>query len=172
MREEWRDIKDYEGLYQVSNFGNVRNLNYYGKTHRIELLKLQKTRDGYIRVGISKNSYQKFFRVHRLVAQAFIPNPLNLPQVNHKDENRSNNCVDNLEWCDAPYNSSYGTRGERISKNKSKPVYQYTLDGELVKIWSSTQECGRNGYTQINVSKCCRGILKKHNGYRWSYTPL
>ena len=117
MMEEWKEIPGYEGLYEVSNMGNVRNVR------RNTLLRLTKTNNGYIRVGLSKNGIQTGFKVHRLVAQACLPNPDNLPQVNHKDEDKTNNNVDNLEWCDQAYNNLYGTRLERLINTKIKNGY-------------------------------------------------
>ena len=105
--EEWKNVIGYEGLYEVSNMGNVRNVR------RNTLLKLSKNKYGYIRVFLYKNGISTGFQVHRLVAQAFLPNPDNLPQVNHKDEDKSNNRVDNLEWCSQLYNNIYGSRMER-----------------------------------------------------------
>ena len=122
MIEIWRDIKDYEGLYQVSNFGRVRSLNY-NKTGEIKIMKLKKTRDGYLRVGLRKNGKQKWISIHRLVAEAFIPNPLNLPCVNHKiegEEGKKINTVENLEWCTYKYNTNYGTCIERGRKKTVK----------------------------------------------------
>ena len=96
--EEWRDIEGYEGLYQVSNLGNIKSLkDNYGRS-RIKILKLKKRKDGYIQINLHKNGIIKTFRVHQLVARAFIDNPNNLKEINHKDENPSNNRVDNLEW--------------------------------------------------------------------------
>lgn len=169
--ETWRDIEGYEGLYQVSSEGRVMNVRngklkifYYGT-------------GGYKRVMLWKNNKSKNYPVHRLVAKAFIPNPDNLPQVNHKDECKENNSVENLEWCSLDYNLSYGTRIQRIKEKetngkRSKQVYQYTIDGDLVAIYPSLAECGRNGYDIANVSKACLGKYKQHKGYRWSYTPL
>lgn len=117
MRKEyWRPVVGYDGLYMVSNLGRVKSLNYMhtGKEH---LLRLLKNGGGYLQVDLWNCGKMKRYSVHRLVAMAFIPNPDNLPQVNHKDEDKLNNCVDNLEWCDGKYNSNYGTRNERISKS-------------------------------------------------------
>ena len=114
MMEEWKEIPGYEGLYEVSNKGNVRNVR------RNKLLRLQKTNNGYIRVVLSKNRIKTGFQVHRLVALTFLPNPDNLPQVNHKDEDKTNNSVENLEWCNHNYNNTYGTRIERQSKSLTK----------------------------------------------------
>lgn len=170
--EYWKPIPGYED-YEVSNLGRVRSLKY-GK---IRILKPGKTK-GYLHVILYKNCTSKWFKVHRLVAMAFIPNPDNLPMINHKDENPGNNAVSNLEWCDASYNNSYGTLPERQSQKqlndpiKSKKVYQYTLDGVLVHVWPSVNEVARNGFSLGHVAACCRGERKSHRGYRWSYTPL
>ena len=109
--EEWKDIKGYEGLYQISNKGRVKSLYNKGK-----ILTPGKDKDGYSIVSLYKNKIKKTNKVHRLVAQAFLSNPDNLPQVNHKDENKLNNCVENLEWCSVEYNINYGTRNERTRK--------------------------------------------------------
>ena len=117
MNEEWRPVVGYEGLYEVSNLGRVRSLDRYDRMNRFcegRILKLSADRLGYLRAQLYSSSKRKSFLVHRLVAQAFIPNPDNLPQVNHRDENPSNDNVDNLEWCDGKYNVNYGTRVDRI----------------------------------------------------------
>ena len=117
MMEEWRAVPGYEGLYEVSNMGNVRNVR------RNKLLRLPKTNDGYIRVSLYKNGIKTCFQVHRLVAQAFIENPDNLPMINHKDEDKTNNNVTNLEWCDVKYNNNYGSRLERSRDTAIKNGY-------------------------------------------------
>ena len=117
MIEEWRPIEGYEGLYEVSSYGRVRSLDKYDSMNRFlrgRILRLFTDGLGYLRAQLYSNSKRKSFLVHRLVAQAFIPNPDNLPQVNHRDENPSNDNVDNLEWCDGKYNVNYGTRIDRI----------------------------------------------------------
>ena len=117
MIEEWRPVVGYEGLYEVSSYGRVKSLCKYDSRNRFRderILKLCADRLGYLKVGLCSNDKKKKYLVHRLVAQAFIPNPNNLPIINHKDENPSNDNVDNLEWCDAKYNSNYGTRNDRI----------------------------------------------------------
>lgn len=166
--EEWKDIPDYEGLYQVSNYGRVKSLKY-GKER---IMKQRKRKDGYLLVCLYKDGVIKSFTVHRLVASAFIPNPNNLPQVNHKDENKENNCAKNLEWCDRKYNINYGTRNERVAKAKSKQVFQYDKDLNLIKIWDSTNECGRNGFDQGHVTSCCNGERKHHKKFLWSYIEI
>ena len=127
MEEIWKDIKGYEGLYQVSNLGRVKSLGrwvykeYRGKRWQGEkILKQIKNKFGYLRVYLYKNRKAKCYAIHRLVAQVFIPNPYNLPQVNHKDEDKSNNRVDNLEWCTSFYNNEYGTRKKRWYETRIK----------------------------------------------------
>ena len=165
MKEIWKDIKDYEGHYQVSNLSRVKSIKF-GKER---ILKPVTDRHGYSIVGLWKNNKQKTYKVHRLVAEAFIPNPYNLPQVNHKDENPLNNNVNNLEWCNSKYNCNFGTRIERISKRRSKTVLQYDLEGNFIREWKSTAECGRNGFNQAHVAACCQGKLKKHKDSIWRY---
>ena len=115
--EFWADVKGYEGLYQVSNLGHVKSLNYnHGKKHKIMVGGID--RYGYRYYTLSKNKKTQNFWGHRLVAMAFIPNPENLPQINHKDENKQNNTMSNLEWCNSKYNSNYGTRNKKISESK------------------------------------------------------
>ena len=168
--EIWKDIEGYEGLYQVSNCGRVRSL-WLGKE---KVLQPVKHKNGYLFVSLGR---KKIISIHRLVAEAFIPNPDNLPQVNHRDENKENNNVDNLEWCDAKYNNNYGTHNKRVSdtqindQNKSKKVIQFSKTGEFIREWPSTNECGRNGFNQGHVAACCRGNtkLKTYKGYIWKY---
>lgn len=173
MMEIWKDIKDYEGLYQVSNLGRVKSLNYrhIGKER---ILKPLKAINGYLFVILYKDGKKDIFRVHRLVAETFIPNPENKPEVNHKSENKTDNRVENIEWIWHKDNCNHGTRNERVSKKLtngklSKPVLQFTLDGEFVREWPSTQECGRNGFIYQKISLCCRGKQKSHKGYKWKY---
>ena len=176
MEEIWKDIEGYEGIYQVSNLGRVKSLERVivrgnGATLPVpkRILKSAKNKDGYQLVNLWKEGNRKRMYVHRLVAQAFLPNPDDLPQVNHKDENPSNNHVDNLEFCTADYNTNYGTRNERIAEKQSKPVLQYTLDGSFVREWLSTMEARRNGYNIGNICNCCNGKLNRYKGYIWKY---
>lgn len=177
--EEWKDIKGYEGLYQVSSDGRVKsleksyNVGYGGIKHQDEFIMSPSiVGNGYLHVTLCKDGKKRYKRIHRLVAEAFIPNPENYPVINHKDENPKNNNVENLEWCTQGYNNTYGGRTKRMAESQSKKVYQYTLDGELVKIWNSTRECREEGYSQGHVAACCRGERNQHKGYKWSYQPL
>lgn len=170
IEEIFKDIEGYEGKYQVSNLGRVKSLNYL-HTGKERLLKPSKTKKGYLFINI-KN---KYMAIHRLVANAFIDNPLNLPQVNHIDENKENNSIYNLEWCDAKYNNNYGTRNVRVSnllinnKYKSIKIDQFTKDGRFIKTWLSSQEAERNGYQHTHIIKCCKNKRKSHAGYIWRY---
>lgn len=167
MVEVFIDIKGYEGLYQVSNYGRVRSLNY-NHTGETRVLKPRKDTKGYLLVHLCKNGKQKNCKIHRLVATAFIPNPDELPCVNHIDECKTNNIVTNLEWCTVKYNTNYGTAIER----RSKRVYQYTKDGSFVRSYPSQMEAERQtGYDDGYISNCCNGKRKSAYGYRWSYDP-
>lgn len=189
MSEEWRtavyDGEIYEELYKVSNLGKILSLNYKN-TGKAELMTPFERPDGYLEVKLRKNRKRKKCYVHRLVAETFLPNPENLPEVNHKDEDKTNNFVflnedgtvnkkkSNLEWKNHRDNCNHGTRNERIAKTKtngkrSKRVLQLSLSGDFIKEWESTNECGRNGFDQSAVAKCCRGERKSHKGFRWMY---
>lgn len=187
---KWVDIKGYEGLYQVSNYGKIINIK------RNKELKLHKDKYGYLKVTLSKNNFKKNFLVHRLVALAFISNPNNLLQINHKDENKMNNCVDNLEWCNAKYNCNYGTRVERakpkiIKANKgkhysintefkkgqqawNKGINTYYLAKkikclELNKIYNSISEASKDlGLLAQNIQRSCKTNYKT-GGYSFKY---
>ena len=179
------DGEVYEGLYKVSNLGRILSLNYK-RTGKSKLMTPGEDKYGYFQVNLRKNGEYKWCKVHRLVAFTFLPNPENLPEVNHKDEDKTNNFVflnedgsvdkkkSNLEWKSPKDNCNHGTRNERISKamtngKLSKKVLQLSLDGEFIREWESTNECGRNGFDQGNVSRCCNGKLKTHKGFRWEY---
>lgn len=169
-KEIWKPVVGYENLYEVSNFGRVKSLPRNSTVKYARILKSHTNRYGYLHVNLYKNNKRKDFLVHRLVAEAFIPNPDNLPVVNHKDENPSNNFSTNLEWCTYEYNINYGTSQQRKSHKLSKPVCQYTLDNELIKIWSSLTECkNKEGFNIGHIYECCRGIRKTHKGFKWSY---
>ena len=117
--EEWKDVVGYEGKYQVTATGRIRTLNFKGTGIAQELFPI-KNKWGYLTIQLYKDGRYHHYGIHRLVAMAFIPNPYNLPQVNHKDEDKTNNNVDNLEWCTAKYNSNYGTKNQRVNETKRK----------------------------------------------------
>lgn len=173
MEEIWKPAVGFEGLYEVSNLGRVKSLNYRrtGKERILKPRRIEKKSGNvYYAVHLYKDGKAYDKPVHRLVAEAFIPNPDNLPEVNHKDENPLNNHVGNLEWCTQSYNYNYGTRIQRIAEKLSKPVYQYSLDGKLIKEWSSTREIERQtGYSNSYISKCCSGKYKTAYGFIWRY---
>ena len=163
MIEIFKDIEGYENLYQISNLGNVKSLgNGNSNNSKEKILKPTKDKKGYLTVDLYKDGKRKIYKVHRLVAKVFIENPNNLPQVNHKDEDKTNNAVENLEFCDAKYNINYGTRNEKISKQ--------LMCLETGKIYTSTREVQKQlGFSHSNISRCCNGKLKQAYGYTWCY---
>lgn len=177
VNEIWKDIKGYENLYQVSNFGNVKS--FYNKSH---LLKLKPDKYGYISVTLVKEKKKKRKRVHRLVAEAFIENTNNYLVINHIDGNKQNNNVNNLEWCTQKHNieeawrlglSKTSEKNRKISsewckKNKIKKVAQYDKEMKLIKIWNSEIEASKKtkiSKTSINNNIC--GLSKSAGGYIW-----
>ena len=176
-KEIWRPIKGYEGYYEVSSYGNVRSVNRIiahsdGKMehHKGKLLKC-KEKNGYLLVQLCKNGKHTTFFIHRLVAQCFIPNPDSFPIINHKDEVKTNNCVDNLEWCTHRYNNCYGTVLQRRAEKHSKAVLQIDKEtDEIVEEYTSMIEAARNIKSrQANISNCCRGKIKSAYGFKWRY---
>lgn len=169
MREEiWKDIEGYEGYYMVSNLGNVKSLNYKG-TGKEGILKPKKDRYGYLQVGLSKDNEKKFYTVHRLVAQAFLDNSDNLPEVNHKDENKQNNHADNLEFCTSKYNANYGTRNEKLSK----PIVGVDrVTGLIVEFMSAHEAERKLGINNGSIIKCCQGKSKSAGGFVWYYANV
>ena len=158
------------GLYQVSNLGNVRSLNY-NKTKKIQhLKKVVNNKRGYLAVGLSKKGIFKIKTVHRLVAETFISNPNNLPQVNHIDENKLNNSVTNLEWCTNKYNINYGTRKERISEKKGRKIIQLDKDDNIIKVWNGTCQASRElKINEGNIWEACNNKRKTAGKYKWKY---
>ena len=166
MDEIWCDIEGYEGLYQISNKGHVKSL--YNGSERI--LKPGLMTGRYLYVVLCKNGNQSNQRIHRLVAKAFIPNPYNLHEVNHKDENKLNNCVNNLEWIRHIDNCNYGSRNERVADSLSKPILQYSKYGEFIKEWPSALEVKRVlGIANSHIIDCCKGRRKSAGGFVWRY---
>ena len=181
MSEEWRDVVDYEGRYQVSSLGRVKSLERTiikkdGRKHTVKerILKPGMGRCGYLSVVLCAGGKPKTLNVHRLVCEAFHENTDNKPQVNHINEIKTDNRACNLEWTTARENSNFGTRNERmakgIAKALSKPLGQYTRDGELVKIWPSAIEVQRQvGFSQGNISQVANGKRKQAYGCIWKY---
>lgn len=167
--EKWRPVVGYEGLYEVSDCGRVKSLKF-GKE---VILKPTYTKDGYLRVEllVKGRKSRKIRTIHRLVAEAFIPNPDNKPCINHKDENKTRNVVENLEWCDWDYNHNYGTRNKRATKHLCKAIDQIsTIDGEVVGSYASTREAERiNSFSHCGIGTCARGITSEYKGYVWKY---
>lgn len=177
--EEWRDIKGYEGLYQVSNLGKVRSLdryvNYNDGTihlHKGRMLDPIEIKDKYLGVCLSKNNKRNIRSIHRLVMKTFLPNPDNLPQVNHINTCKWDNAIWNLEWCDAKKNNNNPfTIAKRINGKLSRKINQYTLDGELVKTWCSMAEIKRTlNYEPSAICLCCKNRKKTYKGFKWQYT--
>ena len=175
--EIWKDVAGYEGFYQVSNKGNVRSVerkDSIGRKCGGRILKPINNRRGYLRVILWKNGKYKTNFIHRLVAEAFVPNPDNLPQVNHLDEVKTNNELSNLEWCDSKHNVNYGTRNDRAAQAQSKKVRAVNAKTGEVVTFNSTVEAGRKGYNQNNVARACRGTYNVGGGnlyrnHRWYY---
>lgn len=182
IKEVWKPVKDYEELYEVSSLGNVRSITRYKKILKPGLVR------GYPHITLynSKNKKNKNYNIHRLVAETFIDNPNNLPQVNHKDGNKLNNSVDNLEWCTCKENILHGIKnGLKIYKkgtqnamygkygknsNRAIPILQFDLNNNLVKQWDSQIEIQRElGYKQSVISNCCNGRGKTAYGYIWKH---
>ena len=157
--EKWKQIKGYEKIYEISDKGRVRSEKRKGYSGGVlSLLNIDSS--GYNRVGLSKDKKRTQFSIHRLVAEAFILNPKNKPEVNHIDENKNNNCVNNLEWV---------TSLENKNHSLSKKVFQYDEKGNFIKEWNSANEASRNGFTQSAITNCCNGIRRLHKKYIWSY---
>ena len=173
--EIWKDVKGYEGLYQVSNKGRIKSLNYR-RTGKEGILQHSLDSYGYLKVTLHKNGKQKYFRIHRLVAEAFIPNVNDLPEVNHIDENKENNHVENLEWCDRKYNNNYGSRNERAStsmKGKKRKLKKQILCIETGEIFDTSQDVINTMFngkgSQSNIRNHLNGQRKSAYGYHFKY---
>lgn len=181
MEEIWKDIRGYEGTYQISNCGRVKSLCRRRRKEDKILKALLNSRD-YLQVNLYKNGKMFRYLIHRLVAEAFIPNPNKLPCINHKDENKQNNYVNNLEWCTYQYNNNYGTRPDRVSQNNyfSKTILQYSKENVFIKEWKNTRMAiiGNNFFgKEINnlytikraIQNCCTGERQTAYGFKWKY---
>lgn len=176
MKEIWKDIENYYGLYQVSNIGNVKSLNYR-HTGEEKIRKPSVDGKGYLIVNLFKNGKRKMLNVHRLVLMAFNPvENMDKLEVNHKDENKKNNNLDNLEWCSRSYNINYGTRNQRSAQSRSIPVVQIDpTTNKVINVYCSASEAERQTeFNQSNISKCCKNKLNRpgnniYKGYKWQY---
>lgn len=183
IKPKWKDIVGYENEYQINQFGEIRTLKDSPKLKKYDVLKPQiSKRNGYVYQMLYKNGKEKLLRVHRLVAMAFLPNPNNLPQVNHKDGNKQNNSVDNLEWCEQSDNMKHAYKnGLQIpsenqrkaiintNKLKQKKVCQIK-DGEVINTFSGISEASRQTKISIScISRCCNLKRKSTNGYEWRF---
>ena len=183
MQEIWKDVVDYEGYYQVSNLGNVRSVDMWFERD-VKNMRFRKSQmlsgcvngNGYILVVLFKHGVGKNFNVHRLVADAFIPNPENLPQINHIDGDKINNFVDNLEWVDQRENQLHAFRTGLQTAYRSydcklsMTVIQMNMNYMYLREYGSTMDAERDtGIANGNISGCCRGEKKSAGGYRWMY---
>lgn len=181
MHEKWKDIAGFKGIYQVSNLGRVKSLDrkclasngikYFKKGC---LLKPSSDRRGYLVCNLSKDNKMHTQKIHRLVANAFLDNVNNLPVVNHKDENKMNNNVSNLEWCTRKYNSNYGHMKEHHRNNgaykRRKIVIQKDLNGRTLQEFHSVSLAAKeNSLSQGGISMVCRGNGKTYGGFKWEY---
>lgn len=181
--EEWRDVVGFEGRYIVSSFGRIASLSAsYTQGENVcrrkpQLIKGRTGTSPYPSVVLSNGERgRRQILVHRIVASAFIPNPDNLPYINHKDENPRNNSIDNLEWCTQSYNCNYGGHNERMAKTISETAYQKTkvvqlsLDGEYITTFDSIKEAADNlGIQRASISICCRKPNRTGRGFKWMY---
>lgn len=185
-KEEWKIIENYPD-YQISSFGRVKSLKF-GKER---ILKQHLGSSGYCQVDLCKDGKQKKYQVHRLVVQEFIDNPNNLPCVNHINEDKTDNRVENLEWCTQEYNLNYGLRNEKasraisiamkgkthtqetkdkMSKAHQKPIVQIHKSGLIIGVYDSTLDIERElGINHRSISSCCKGKRKSAGGYKWIY---
>lgn len=170
MQEEiWKDIIGFEGRYMISNFGNVKSKKY--RHHNNEKILKQEDNYGYKRICLfTKEGKKKHYRIHRLVAEAFIPNPNNYLEINHKDENRTNNCMNNLEWCTHTYNINYGTRTKKARLGKIKPILQFDKNNNFIKKYNSITEIEKKfNFNRSNIIACAKGKISTAYGYKWEY---
>lgn len=178
INEIWKDIEGFEDIYQISNLGRLRSKDRYVKINGNgvkfvsgKILKPTVCTNKYLEAHLHKDGKRVIKLIHRLVAEAFMPNHDNLPEVNHKDENPQNNNVENLEWCTSKYNANYGTRNQRMVKDKYlKPVIMMNKDGNEIKRFKSLGEVTREtGFDISSIIRVCKGRQNTSMGYKWAY---
>lgn len=186
MEEMWKDVKGFEGIYQISNLGRLKvlkrkifNEKYFGNVKWVEkkekIMKPSNDTKGYLHTVLTDNNgNKKAVKIHRLVAQAFIPNPQNKPQINHIDGNKENNNVNNLEWCTNDYNIKHswkiGLRSKKTYTNIMKKINQYDLEGNFIKQWNCAKDIEQQLGISINmIRRCCKGERNKTHNYIWKY---
>lgn len=176
--EKWKPVKDFEGLYEVSDKGRVRSVPRTIQrkgggtmTYKGKVLKPDVTKQGYLKVYLSKNSKKKNCLVHRLVAEAFIPNPKGYEQVNHKNTDKADNAVSNLEWTTNLQNYVHAEKnGLRPANLRAKRVAQYTLDGKLVAEYESLSRCSKaTGIKDSRIGDVCHGRRHTAHGYKFKF---
>ena len=203
MMEDMHDLEIYAPIkdfpnYLITSHGRVFSLKDTHDNYRMKEIKQYKGSNGYLCFSASNKSKKKVLSIHRLVAKSFIPNPYNKPQVNHIDEDKTNNHVSNLEWVTVKENANHGTRNKRVSKSlkgrtlseehkqnlslnhsnfkgtnnpcKTKSVIGFKINGCDIKYYKYINECKKDGFSSGNVSSCCQGKRNKHKGYKWFYT--
>lgn len=173
MKEEWKEIKGFENLYAVSNLGRIKSLyrkRITGGVLRERILHPGINRHGYCSVSLCKDGVIRQYKIHRLVAMAFIPNPQNYPIINHKNEIKTDNRVENLEWCDSSYNINYGGCIEKLKKNKFHPIRQMNENCKFVAIFPSAKQAGRELSLDYRaICKCANGRQKTCGGFKWEW---
>ena len=177
-KEIWKPIPNYEGYYEASSLGRIRSVDRvvkngnWTKPVRGRVLKVC-VNDGYIYCSLSKDGKVKQQKVHRLVAITFIPNPDNLPYINHKNEDKGDNRVENLEWCTKWHNEHYGTFQEKaksgVRRVNGRPVVQYDVNGNVIREYECIVDVRKYGFSDDSVGDCCRDELTRHRGYIFRY---
>ena len=163
--EEWKDVVGYEGFYQVSNLGVIKSIFYNDN----KIMKQQLNKNGYFMVILSRPNHKKTLYVHRIVAEAFIPKELSKTFINHKNEVKTDNYPNNLEWCTQAYNNTFNGKVQRCCK----PINQFTLSGEFISWWKSARKINEIlGIEYKNISSCCRGKRNKAGGYKWEFAEV
>lgn len=175
--EKWLPVKGYEQSYMISSYGRIKTIDRVltfsdgrVREYKSRIIRTHRINQHYYVASLSQNQRRLMKDVHRLVAEAFIPNPNGFNEVNHKDENKTNNCVNNLEWCTAEYNSNYGTCKNRIGDSNSRPILKYDLEGNFIREYKSMSEAERiEGINHASICICCNGRVSYQGSSIWIY---